>query len=368
MSDYQSLSVATLERFFTVVARADGSPIVSGTVNYYLKATSGSQAGKWWRNSDQTWQAAETANALSHDADGHWGIVLSGTPFEDGVRYLEYVKETGNLHVPDARHVIGRYLAAVDATNRVKSDAVAISGDSVAADNLEAAADGTGFNLGGGQVVAASVTAGVSLAGGERTAIANEVESQIIDDADSERVLQAIVDKIAAANPSLDDLTLGGIASAVRSELSIELGRIDATISSRLAASAYSGSGSGSVVQVLPLVTSVQTEPVRSTPLVAYELGEITHRVAVFDAQGAAIDLSGKSLQFTLESLSGAEIGFSNAVNVQGTDQNTVVVAAPAEWHGTPGLYRYAVRDVADGNRVWVQGEYRIERAAGPHG
>ena len=41
-------------------------------------------------------------------------------------------------------------------------DIIAISGDSTAADNLEAAADGTGYNLGGGDIVAASVTAGVT--------------------------------------------------------------------------------------------------------------------------------------------------------------------------------------------------------------
>jgi hypothetical protein len=40
-------------------------------------------------------------------------------------------------------------------------DVLAISGDSTAADNLEAAADGTGYNLGGGSVVAASVTGAV---------------------------------------------------------------------------------------------------------------------------------------------------------------------------------------------------------------
>jgi hypothetical protein len=41
-------------------------------------------------------------------------------------------------------------------------DVLAISGDTVAADNLEAAADGTGYNLGGGSIVAASVTAAVT--------------------------------------------------------------------------------------------------------------------------------------------------------------------------------------------------------------
>jgi hypothetical protein len=73
----------------------------------------------------------------------------------------------------------------------------------------------------------------MTLTGGERIAVANEVEAQIIDDTDSEKVLQAIVDKIAAANPSLDDLTLGAIASAVRTELATELARIDAAITTR---------------------------------------------------------------------------------------------------------------------------------------
>lgn len=42
-----------------------------------------------------------------------------------------------------------------------RADAVMISGDSVAADNMEAAADGTGYNLGNGQIVSASVTGAV---------------------------------------------------------------------------------------------------------------------------------------------------------------------------------------------------------------
>lgn len=42
------------------------------------------------------------------------------------------------------------------------ADVTSISGDSTAADNLEAAADGTGYNLGGGSVVAASVSGSVA--------------------------------------------------------------------------------------------------------------------------------------------------------------------------------------------------------------
>lgn len=85
----------------------------------------------------------------------------------------------------------------------------------------------------------AATGAAMTLTSGERTAIANEVEAQIIDDTDSEKVLQAITDKIASVNPSLSGLTLAAIASQVRTELATELARIDAAISTRLAATGY---------------------------------------------------------------------------------------------------------------------------------
>lgn len=59
------------------------------------------------------------------------------------------------------------------------------------------------------------------------TAIANEVEAQIIDETDSEKVLTAITDKIAAVNPSLAGLTLGAIASAVRTDVERAGGLLD---------------------------------------------------------------------------------------------------------------------------------------------
>ena len=106
MSQYHTINAGELERGFTVIARLDGSPITAGTVNYYLKCKSGTNAGKWWRDSDQSWQATETANAMTHDVDGHWDVLLNAGaagPFVAGVRYREYVKESGNLHVPEGR-------------------------------------------------------------------------------------------------------------------------------------------------------------------------------------------------------------------------------------------------------------------------
>ncbi len=98
-SDIISIAVGETWRHAGMVAKATGSAITAGTVNYYLKCKTGTHAGKWWKNSDQTWAAVETANAMTHEADGNWTIELASSPFEDGVLYVEYAKESGNLHV-----------------------------------------------------------------------------------------------------------------------------------------------------------------------------------------------------------------------------------------------------------------------------
>lgn len=124
---------------------------------------------------------------------------------------------------------------------------------------------------------------GFSLTSGERTAIANEVEAQIIDDADSEQVLQAIIDKIAGTDlgdlnltaiasavwahagrtltagtnivlakgtgiTGFNDPTAAATASAVRTELATELARIDTGISTRLASASYTSPPSAATI------------------------------------------------------------------------------------------------------------------------
>lgn len=87
----------------SLVAKADGSAITSGTVNYYLKAITGTNAGKWWKQSDESWNVSETANAMTHQADGNWTIDFTSnttSPFSvDGAWFIEYAKESGDLHV-----------------------------------------------------------------------------------------------------------------------------------------------------------------------------------------------------------------------------------------------------------------------------
>jgi hypothetical protein len=61
-----------------------------------------------------------------------------------------------DIHVVSANYWNWKY-----GTGNVNSDVIAISGDTDAADNLEKACDGTTYNIGGGAVVAASVTGAV---------------------------------------------------------------------------------------------------------------------------------------------------------------------------------------------------------------
>lgn len=130
-----------------------------------------------------------------------------------------------------ATDAIGAAQLAADAVTEIQSGlatAAALTTVDSVVDAIQAKTD----NL---PASPAAVGSAMTLTSGERTAVANEVEAQIIDDTDSEKVLEAITDKIAEVNPDLGGLTIGAIASAVRTELTTELGRLDVAVSTRLA-------------------------------------------------------------------------------------------------------------------------------------
>lgn len=82
-------------------------------------------------------------------------------------------------------------------------------------DAIKAKTDKLTFDLSNHLLSYIEDKSGFSLTSDERTAIANVVEQEIISETDSEKVLQAITDKIAAINPDLGGLTTSAIASAV---------------------------------------------------------------------------------------------------------------------------------------------------------
>jgi len=151
-SDVHSILVGETWRKASMVAKASGSAITSGTVNYYLKCLTGTNAGKWWKNSDQTWDASETANAMTHQADGGWSITLAASPFTDGVLYYEYAKESGDLHVAAEGRLL-RGKAVVDQVDATKVGGVTQTGRDLGASVLLAADQAVNATKIGGVIV-----------------------------------------------------------------------------------------------------------------------------------------------------------------------------------------------------------------------
>lgn len=138
----------------------------------------------------------------------------------------------------------------------------------------------------------------MTLTTGERTAIANETENQIIDDTDSEKVLTAITNKIAAVNPSLSGLTLSAIASQVRTELATELGRLDAAVSTRLATSGYTVPPTAAAV-----VTALLTQLLSSTDFdTTSSFGKLIkdNLNATVSSRQSTVSVDGKTLEQAL--------------------------------------------------------------------
>lgn len=116
-----------------------------------------------------------------------------------------------------------------------------ISGDATAADNLEAAADGTGFNLGGGSVVAASVTGAVGSVTAGVTLAASAV--QAIWDA-----LSSALTTAGSIGKRLVDFVTGDaytrLGAPVGASISVDVAAVKAdlvTLLSRITSSLFSG-------------------------------------------------------------------------------------------------------------------------------
>ena len=87
------------------IAKSSGDPITSGSVSFYLTATSGDNSGKWWTGS--AWAGTETTcGAASHVADGHWSLSIVSGAWTYDVDYLLYGKESGDLHIAYSEEVV----------------------------------------------------------------------------------------------------------------------------------------------------------------------------------------------------------------------------------------------------------------------
>ena len=201
MSDFRTQEAgSTLPRAFTMIDKASGSPLTgASTVNYYLKNITGANAGKWWRDSDQTWQASETANAMTHQADGHWTRTLAASPWTNGEVSLEYAKDSGDAHVPVSRMLAVSYTPSANSARAVSVNTTDI--DTIA-NNVLDIANGVETSLTLRQAIRLMVSASAGKLSGASTATIT-----IRNIGDSKNRIVATVDAYGNRSAITTDLT-----------------------------------------------------------------------------------------------------------------------------------------------------------------
>jgi len=84
----------------SIVAKADGSPIIAGTVNAYVIADTGANAGKWFKTSDNSWSATEAVSGVCAFKGGSvWEVSVDAECWTAGIEYSAYYVESGGLNV-----------------------------------------------------------------------------------------------------------------------------------------------------------------------------------------------------------------------------------------------------------------------------
>jgi hypothetical protein len=382
----QGETTAALRRIpFRLIAMADDSAMTGETPTVAIRKNYGASAageGTVTELAGGLYYYEATADELDTlgtltiipAAEGAYSIAYD-------VAVVEFAPTEAGIDAPENFDAL-----VISESGVVDGNVVQISGDSGAADNLEAAADGTGYNLGGGSVVVASVTGavgsvtgnvggnvagsvgsvttvsdktGYALTSGERTAIGTAVWasstrtlssfgslvsdiatavwgatsrtlSAISDSAGITTLLSRLSSERASALGYLDapvstratssDVSSteaaiishgdgnwtgegsGGdsaeaIAEAVRSELATELGRLDAAVSTRLAASGYTAPDNAGITAIGTATATILGDAAAARTAAESADGKLTTpRLAELDKDLVATgDLSGLS-------------------------------------------------------------------------
>jgi len=102
----------------SLVGIADGLPITGGSASGYLMCVTGSNAGKYWDASTNTWEALSTSIAMSHLAAGEWCSVVDASAWDEGVRYRFWAVEASatRLDIQHGEDILCTAFAASTAT------------------------------------------------------------------------------------------------------------------------------------------------------------------------------------------------------------------------------------------------------------
>jgi hypothetical protein len=161
-------------------------------------------------------------------------------------------------------------------------------------------------------VWAAADKTGYSLTSAERTAIAAAVEGSLLNEADGQAVLNAIVGAIGNTNLSevslvaavradlertggkLDSIptssapSASAVAGAVRTELSTELSRIDQSISSRLASSSYTAPANSDITAIKSKTDNLPASPAATGDIPSVNIAAIKAKTDALNTERLA--------------------------------------------------------------------------------
>ncbi|MBK7338518.1 MAG: hypothetical protein IPJ00_21250 [Saprospirales bacterium] len=128
----------------SLISKTTGDAVTSGTTTVYVTGDNGTQTAG--------------GGTVAHKGNGEWSY--APTQAETNYAHIAYTFVNSNA----VTETVNVYTVGQDFTAaQLAANVTQISGDSAAADNLEAATDGTGFNLGGGEIVVQSITDPVSV-------------------------------------------------------------------------------------------------------------------------------------------------------------------------------------------------------------
>lgn len=198
-------------------------------LGYFLDSTDGNteETGLTIANTDiKLWKNGATSlvnknsGGATHMSNGIYYATLDATDTNTYGPMVVFVHPSGALGVRLECAVM--YSGAFDAFysdsgGKIRANVVEISGDAVAADNLESACDGNTYNIGGGAVVAASVTGAVgSVTGNLGGNVAGSVGSMAAGGITAASIATGAIDADAIAADAVSKIG-GGVWDVVLS-------------------------------------------------------------------------------------------------------------------------------------------------------
>lgn len=199
-------------------------------------------------------------------------------------------------------HASAMFQADLSAAN-LPANVVQISGDSTAADNLEAAADGTGFNLGAGQIVAVSVSGAVGSVTGSVGSVTGNVGGNVIGSTAS------VVGAVGSVTGSVGSV-VGNLGGNVNGNVAGTVASVVGNVSGSV------GSVAGAVGSVTGSVGSVVGSVGGSVASVAGAVGSVTGNVGG--------DVSGKVLGGGSGTISGDGVRAASVTGAVGSVTGSV--------------------------------------------